>query len=618
MTGGGSSDVPLVDGRAAELESVAKDVVAAFSNGGVGFVPNTDRFVFRTDRTGHLQLHLGDTAGTVTRLTQTDERTLGNVVLPDGSGVIFQSDRGADDLFSLFRIGLDGQGLVELTPGEQRSRDDPLIPRSRPDLMLYSSRTLQSPSTQVYRQSTLAGGEPELIYESAGPGWLIAVTADGARGLFAQPISLSDSLLFVLDVEAKAARQIYPPKGQGGQIAAATFGKDGEVLVATDGGAEQALLLALDAETGAERARFVETQPATAQINGLLPTPDGSRVAVQVDAGNHHFVRVLDGRSLAPVIDRVELPLGFGKIYDVSADGAQLALTWSTPERPFDLITVDLRSGTTKPMLGEARPSLDDLVQLDTSIERVASFDGLKIPVNVYRPRREGRLPVIVQVHGGPADASAIGWDVFARFYTAMGYAVVQPNVRGSTGFGRAFEKADDREKRFDAVKDLEAVGRWCAEQPWADPDRLVVFGGSYGGYMVLMGLIHHGDLWKAGIDLVGPSSWRSFMASTIGMIREIFAIEIGDPEKDAEFLDSISPLPRIDEITAPLFVFQGANDPRVPRAESDQVVESLRGRGVPVDYMVADDEGHSLDRAHNKVAFLARTARFLERHLAR
>lgn len=606
--------------RDAELSLAAKAVVDAFSNGGVGFIPGTSRFVFRSDRDGHLQLYCADSAAPdapVRRLTNTAQRTLGNVVIPDGSGIVFQSDVGADDLYSLYRVAPDGSGLVELTTGEQLSRDEALVPRGTPGVMLYSARRLDAPQTLVFRQSIAAGSPPELVFESPGPGWLIDVSADGSRGLFAQPISLSDALLFVVDIEGKRATRLYPPEGQGGQIAAAKFGAGGDVLVATDAASEQAFLLAIDSKTGVERARYVERSPSTAQIAGLLVAPPGDRIVVQVDAGNHHFVRVLDAVSLEVLIEKVALPLGFGRIYDISEDGRRLALTWSTPQRPFDLIEVRLDTGVTAPMLAEPRPTLDTLDGLQTTIVEVESFDGLRIPVNVYLPKGPTPpLPVIVQVHGGPADASAIGWDVFVRFYTALGYAVVQPNVRGSTGFGRAFEQADDGPKRLDAVRDLEAVGRWCAAQPWADPDRLVVFGGSYGGYMVLMGLTRQRDLWRAGIDLVGPSSWRSFMASTIGMIREIFAVEIGDPEADAAFLDSISPLADAAAIEAPLFVFQGANDPRVPRAESDQIVASLRARGVPVEYMIADDEGHSLDRAHNKIAFLSRTARFLEQHL--
>jgi dipeptidyl aminopeptidase/acylaminoacyl peptidase len=235
--------------------------------------------------------------------------------------------------------------------------------------------------------------------------------------------------------------------------------------------------------------------------------------------------------------------------------------------------------------------------------------------VNLYLPvamPKGTKLPAIVMVHGGPADSAHIGWSSFDRFYSSHGFALIAPNIRGSTSFGRKYEQADDLDKRLDAVRDIEEIGKWVQKQPWADPERLVIFGGSYGGYMTLMGLTRQPTLWKAGVDLCGIYSWKTFMKSTSGMIHDVFQKEIG-ADNDPAFLDSISPESKIDDVVAPLFVYAGQNDPRVPRSESDAIVKSLRARKIPVEYMVAADEGHSLDRKENQIAFLARTLRFLE-----
>ena len=223
---------------------------------------------------------------------------------------------------------------------------------------------------------------------------------------------------------------------------------------------------------------------------------------------------------------------------------------------------------------------------------------------------------MIVNYHGGPSASSAIRWAPAVRFFVGLGYAWVEPNVRGSTGFGRAYEEADNGPRRLDAFKDIEATGRWAAAQPWADKDRMVVYGGSYGGYTVLVGLTRMPDLWRAGVDLVGVANLKTFMATTSGQIRKVFLLEFGDPDRDAAFLESISPLRDADKIVDPLFVYAGANDPRVPRTESDQIVQALRTRKVPVEYMVANNEGHSLAHRENVVAFYSRVARFLETHL--
>jgi dipeptidyl aminopeptidase/acylaminoacyl peptidase len=259
------------------------------------------------------------------------------------------------------------------------------------------------------------------------------------------------------------------------------------------------------------------------------------------------------------------------------------------------------------------------LPRIAVSIERVPTFDELEVPVNVYLPRRlppGKKLPVIVWVHGGPASASAVGWDPLLALWIAHGFAVVEPNVRGSTGFGKSYERADNGRKRMDAVKDLEHVNRWIREQPWADTERLVVGGGSYGGYMTYMALGHQPDLWHAGVGLVGVVNLVTFLKTTTGAIRLVFRDEFGELPQDREFLLRVSPLTAVREMADPLFVYQGANDPRVPRSEQDQLVRALRKQDIPVEYMVAADEGHSLSQRHNKLQFAGRSVRFLEQHL--
>ena len=209
-------------------------------------------------------------------------------------------------------------------------------------------------------------------------------------------------------------------------------------------------------------------------------------------------------------------------------------------------------------------------------------------------------------------------WSLYARFFLSLGYAVLEPNVRGSTGFGRAYEMADNREKRADWLKDLETVNAWTKAQPWCDPDRVVVWGQSYGGYTTLMALTRQPLLWRAGVDLYGVADLRQFLLTTTAAIRSAFVAEFGDVDKDAALLEEFSPMRDRDKIVAPLFVYAGQNDPRVPRSESDAIVRALRGRNVPVEYMVAANEGHTVDRRETKIELLTRTARFLEDALGR
>ncbi len=210
-------------------------------------------------------------------------------------------------------------------------------------------------------------------------------------------------------------------------------------------------------------------------------------------------------------------------------------------------------------------------------------------------------------------------WSPYARFFVSLGYAVLEPNVRGSSGFGRAYRDADNRDQRADWLKDLESVNAWTKGQPWCDPERVIVWGQSYGGYTTLMALTRQPTLWRAGVDLYGPGDLKAFLLTTDAAIRTGFVAEFGDVDKDAALLEAISPMRDVGKIVRPLFVYAGASDPRVPRSEfaaeleDDTIVKALRARGVPVEYMVAADEGHTVDRRETTIELLTRTARFLE-----
>jgi dipeptidyl aminopeptidase/acylaminoacyl peptidase len=607
--------------RDAELAKAVASVVDAFTNSQPRFTRDARRVVFVSDRDGLPQLYAADAArpdAAPTRLVTSTERVTSAVTTPDGKALVFQSDHGADENWSLFRVNLDGSGLVELTPGARRQRDAAILRDGKPDTIFYSARAMSEAGTGVYRTSAKAPGEEKQIYHDDQPGGLADVSRDGKWGLFQRYPSRSENDLVMLDLATGSIRPLWPTDGSKVSIFDAAFSADGKrALIATDGGGEQGLVLSIDIATGKETARYVETRPATAEVSGIAVARQGNSIAVKVNAGNRGEIRLLDATTLKPRA-AVALPLGDGAAGHFSEDGKRLTLAWSTPSTPGDIHVVEVATGKVTALRKEPRPQLDSLPAVEASIVEVEAFDHTRIPVNVLVPAgsKGKKLPVIVNYHGGPAGSSAIRWSPQSRFFLGQGYAWVEPNVRGSSGFGRGYEAADNGPRRLDAFKDIETTGRWAAAQPWADKDRMVVYGGSYGGYTVLIGLTRMPDLWRAGVDLVGVANLKTFMATTSGVIRQIFLLEFGDPDKDAAFLESISPLRDADKIVNPLFVYAGANDPRVPRTESDQIVKAVRARKVPVEYMVAANEGHSLAHRETQIAFYSRVARFLESHL--
>ena len=618
-------DVPTgaAAARDSALAAQAAPLVDAFVNNAGILVPGGHQLVFRSNRDGLSQLYVAEAGrpdAPARRLVTATERVGPFSVTHDGRYVIYGLDKGADENWSFWRVGLDGSDPTELTPGEILNRDYPVSPANVPDRIFYSARKKEAPATTVFSLAVAGGEQPKSIYRSEQPGYLADVRADGKALLFIRTPTLNENYLDLIDVVTGKVRTLYPKRGKA-VIDDAKITPDGRrVFVATDAGGEQGVLLALDTETGGELARYADPAGPTASVVGCDAPVDRSRLACQVSAGNHSLIRLIDGRTLASA-GEVKLPLGTGFPSDFSVDGRSFVVTWSTPSAPTDLLLVDTRTREVTPLRKEPRPSMSSLPPLEVRTSEVAAHDGLRIPVHLFLPpaaKNGAKLPVIVNYHGGPAAASEIRWNPQVRFFTSLGYAWVEPNVRGSSGFGRKYLMGDDGARRREALKDIETTGKWVAAQPWADKDRIVIYGGSYGGYTTLIGVTRYPQVWRAGVDLFGVANWVTFMQTTSGYIREIFKDEIGDPDKNQALLEELSPIRDVAKIRSPLFVYAGANDPRVPRSESDQIVNALRTRGVPVEYMVAEQEGHSLARRETQIEFLARCARFLEQSLRR
>jgi dipeptidyl aminopeptidase/acylaminoacyl peptidase len=606
--------------RDAELAKQVTPLVDAFLNNAGVLTPDGKRLVFLSNRDGIDQLYVADATkadSPATRLFTSSERVTGARVTRDGKAAIYRSDKGADENWSVYRVDLDGQNLTELTPGETLNRDDIFLPARVSTIMYFSARKKEQGASSIY-SLPIAGGEAKKIYGIDGFGTLSDVTPDGRHLLFNRMPSHDDNTLEVVDTATGKATKLYPIKGLAA-INDARFSADStRVFVSTDTGGDRAVLLALDATSGKELARYTDPASATASVSDFVMPVTRDKLACVIEAGNHNEIRLLDAATLKGSAE-VKLPLGSGDVTDFSNDGNSVVVAWSTPDTPTDLFVIDFRSGKVTPLRKEPRQTIEGLPPLDVKVSEVAAHDGLKISVHEFLPpmaKTGKKLPIIMNYHGGPNNVSRIRWSVGARFFTSLGYAWVEPNVRGSSGYGRAYGMADNGPKRRNALKDIETTGKWVAAQPWADKKRVVIYGGSYGGYTTLVGLTRYPSLWHAGVDLFGVVNWVSFMKTSSGWLRERFKTEIGDPEKEQALLEELSPIKDVAKIKAPLFVYAGANDPRVPRSEDDQIVKALRGRGVLVEYMVAANEGHSLSRRENQIEFYSRAARFLEKAL--
>lgn len=349
---------------------------------------------------------------------------------------------------------------------------------------------------------------------------------------------------------------------------------------------------------------------------GTFPLAPGVDFATQPPP--EQALLVLHGRSALVEFPAHHLPSGVIRTLSFSRDGSTLAVQLGRATEPDQIWTIHTDDGATtqRTSAGELMKGLPAMAEPE--LVQVKSFDEVEIPVFFHKPAGKSgeKFPAVVWVHGGPESQYQPSFSPLIQAMLARGIAVAAPNVRGSTGYGKRYSHLDDVEKREDSVKDLAAVNRWLRERDDIDGQHLAVMGGSYGGYMVLATMTTNPELWAAGVDVVGIANFETFLRNTAPYRRAQREAEYGRLEGDQELLKRLSPIHKIEKIQAPLFVIHGANDPRVPIGEAEQIVTALQQRNHPVTYLRFDDEGHGLSRRENQIKAYGQVLEFLGRTL--
>ena len=353
-------------------------------------------------------------------------------------------------------------------------------------------------------------------------------------------------------------------------------------------------------------------------VDGVAIDRTGTHIAVTINEDGYDKVRMYETQEF------VELPLTLpsnGLIEGVrfSNDGETLLFTFTDSIRTQDVWLYDIKSQSAQ-QLTRSDQAVPSEVMVQPELIRFSSFDGLSVPAFIYKPKNTEtgkKLPVIIEIHGGPEAQYRPSFVRLIQYYVYNGYVVVAPNVRGSSGYGKNYLTLDNVDKRLDSVKDLVALHTYLSNLAEVDTTKIVLSGGSYGGFMVLAGLAFYPDLWAAGIDVVGIANFVTFLENTAPYRRGLREAEYGSLENDRELLERISPINSVDQISAPLMVIHGANDPRVPLSEAEQIVEKLTERGREVELLVYQDEGHGLAKLKNRLDAYPKVISFLDRILA-
>jgi dipeptidyl aminopeptidase/acylaminoacyl peptidase len=564
--------------------------------------------------------------GARNQITFFDEPVDGIINQPGRDQLLFTRDSGGSEFAQIFELDMSsGEGRM-LTDGQ--SRNAAVLWDRDGTRIAYQSTRRNGRSNDIWLMDPAEPENARLALESPDGSWWgpVEFSASASKLLVLNYVSVADSRTSIVDLDTGDVAVIGGGAANPSVNYPVAFDDGGKgVWLITDRGGEFNQLAWQPLQSGAPAEIITEDIPWS--VSAAVLSHDRNRMA---------FVTNEDGMSRVYLMDtktreyrRVKaVPTGraFGPKF--SPDDRRLAITLNTPRTPSDVFVLELGS---RPLeYGKlVRWTKSEIGGLDTTsfvvpkLVRYPTFDtaesGREVPAWVYKPAGRGPRPVIIRIHGGPEGQSRPSFsNTYQMWMARLGAAVILPNVRGSTGYGKTYVGLDNGFNREDSVRDIGALLDWIATQPDLDENRVALYGGSYGGYMVLASAVHYSDRLKAVVDNVGISNFVSFLENTQDYRRDLRRQEYGDERDPAmrEFLESISPLNNVDKISVPMFIVQGENDPRVPVTEATQMVEALREQGHTVWYMSALNEGHGYRKRENRDTFQQATVLFFKTHL--
>lgn len=592
------------------------------SASGASFSPDGQRLSFLTDITGvaevwSVPVHQQSRPFWPEQLTFRGERVASATYSPKADLLLVVGDVGGNERNQLFLMQADGSTTTALTNNPQVIH---IFGGWSPDgtRIVYSSNERDSRYFDVY-ELRIDSGAVKLLLASDDTNYPGSYSPDGRYVIAMRQESNTRNQLFLIDTATTEARALTTKPDEGPALhTMATWSADRQGLYLLSNRGRQFLSLAyLDLAT--TEMTYLSDDHWDDEL--LAVTADGTAMALVSNEDGYSRLQLFDIANGWAERQQLRQPtLPGGVIYGLSwsQDGARLAITFGSVEDAADVWVWDRHNGvifkaTQSSMGGIPRSSF-----VAPSLVHYPTFDGRTIPAFLYLPQgQKNNVPVVIDVHGGPEGQARPWFSPVTQYFVARGYAVLVPNVRGSSGYGYAYQSLDDVRLRMDSVNDLRHAALWLRESGIADPARIAVMGGSYGGFMVLSAITTYPELWAAAVDIVGIANFVTFLENTGPWRRKLREAEYGSLENDRHFLEEISPIHHVERITAPLFVVHGANDPRVPVGEAEQITAALQARDVPVAYLRFEDEGHGLVKRANRLVAYPAIARFLDQYLA-
>ncbi|CAA9545775.1 MAG: acylamino-acid-releasing enzyme [uncultured Thermomicrobiales bacterium] len=590
----------------------------------LALTPDGQQVVYSTNVSGQFNLWRQPASGGYARqLTLFDDQTVRSVACsPDGRTLVFSADRAGDEFTYIYRLPITGGAAVELfgrADVQAALADAPFSPSGN-EILISANDRVDTDEDVVIRD--LHGAESGRPLADGNINSAVGWSPDGNRISYVQIFSNTDLNAGVIDLAAGSSRVLTPHEGEAVYYPGPWAPDSSGFYVVTNEGGEFNSLAFLDVDTGERRP--VATPDW--DVEGVATAAGGRYLAVVVNEDGYSRLTVHDlgarGVPAGPLTDETAValpPMPDGTIGTLvgAADAPVFALLISRPESAPEVFTLDLTAGTLTQLTESMLGGIDPATMIRPELIRFTTHDGLEVPAWLYRPAGPGPFPVVLSIHGGPEAQERPSYGVgLYQYLLSRGIGVMAPNVRGSTGYGKAYQKRIHHDWGGAELEDFRAAAEYLKGLDWVDGDRLGVYGGSFGGFATLSCVSRLPEYWAAAVDIVGPSNLVTFAKAVPPTWRRMMAAWVGDPETEVDFLMSRSPITYVDQIRAPLFVIQGANDPRVVKAESDQIVARLRERNVDVTYDVYEDEGHGFTKRSNELRAYGDTVAFFERHL--
>jgi dipeptidyl aminopeptidase/acylaminoacyl peptidase len=587
----------------------------------VNFNPSGEKLLVSSNLTGHSQIYRLDRDrgdGQLVQLTDTEE-PVGGAYLPHRDGLLVAMDTGGNERHQLYlRDDEPGSPLHDLVVDpEHIHRAGGMTRDGR--LLAYATNRGNGVDFDVWVRDLGTGAE-ECVHAPGTWASPAGFSPDGQwLAVSEMTETAGDNRMQLLHLPSGSLHELAP-HDEAGLVGSPSWLPDSSALLfSTDVGRDVSGIAR--AEPGAEPGAEVGTEAGTDRWEYVL---EGEwDTGCSIDWTGRHLLTAanVDGYTEAVLRDpatlqvTAEVPLpgrGVAGGFSFSKDGRYLAYTYTSPLVPGDAWCYDTETGALE-RLTVSPCDVDQASFVEPELVRFPSFDGLEIPAYVFRPRAGGGpRPVVVMIHGGPESQYRPTFSPLTQYLVAQGFAVVAPNVRGSTGYGKRYQSLDDGRLRMDSVADLAALHDWLAATDDLDADRAALYGGSYGGYMVLCGLAFQPERWAAGVDVVGMSSLVTFLENTSDYRRRFREREYGRLDTDRDFLVAASPITHVEQMRAPLLIIHGANDPRVPLSEAEAIHDVLEAKGVRSELLVYHDEGHGLAKLPNRIDAYPKVAAFL------